>query len=94
MYFSGGIWAVWVNRFANAGEAAVEAAGNTMEKVQSLIFCLFFCLEFCAPISEERALPVSVQKGSSRIGVGFARSRSCHFRSCKFKQQDALLLFL
>jgi hypothetical protein len=64
---------LWVNRFANAGEAAVEAAGNTMEKVQSLIFCLFFCLEFCAPISEERALPVSVQKGSSRIGVGFAR---------------------
>ncbi len=34
VYFSGGIWAVWVNRFANAGEAAVEAAGNTMEKVQ------------------------------------------------------------
>ena len=25
--------AAWVNRFANAGDAAVEAAGNTMEKV-------------------------------------------------------------
>jgi hypothetical protein len=34
VYFSGGIWAVWVNRFANAGEAAVEAAGNTMEKLR------------------------------------------------------------
>ncbi|KAH9556958.1 hypothetical protein CY35_07G060200 [Sphagnum magellanicum] len=25
---------LWVNRFANAGEAAVEAAGNTMEKLR------------------------------------------------------------
>jgi hypothetical protein len=25
--------AAWVNRFANAGDAAVEAAGNTMERV-------------------------------------------------------------
>lgn len=26
--------AAWVNRFANAGDAAVEAAGNTMERVR------------------------------------------------------------
>ncbi len=41
----GGLLAVWVNRFANAGEAAVEAAGNTMEKVQ-LFFFSYLCRSF------------------------------------------------
>lgn len=37
-------WAVWVNRFANAGEAAVEAAGNTIEKVSLSSSLPTFCL--------------------------------------------------
>ncbi len=37
------LWAVWVNRFANAGEAAVEAAGNTIEKVSLLSSLPTFC---------------------------------------------------
>jgi hypothetical protein len=27
------LWTVWVNRFANMGDAAVEVAGSTMERV-------------------------------------------------------------
>ena len=30
-----GLGAAWVNRFANAGDAAVLAVGNTMERVDS-----------------------------------------------------------
>jgi hypothetical protein len=33
--FGGGL-AVWVNRFANAGDAAFEAVDNTMARVQHL----------------------------------------------------------
>jgi hypothetical protein len=38
------LWAVWVNRFANAGEAAVEAAGNTIDKVSLFSSSPTFCL--------------------------------------------------
>ncbi len=51
----GGLWAVWVNRFANAGEAAVEAAGNTMEKVQ-LFFFPTCAGVLCSSVGEARVL--------------------------------------